>query len=272
MPGLERELAADQVELVALRVGQGVVGVVGGPVRAGVRHVLVEEERVEVVRQVVVVGDDRPVAAPAVQRPRSRASEPGPGRRADRPEPGAPQRRSRPRPAGAGADDRAGVDLGRARTGPDAAEPVLEVAVDVEVAADVGPGQPELAGAPERGDASARRERQHHGRGVRADRPRCRPRPGCGPGAHRRKRAYGARPASPRRGSSCISMPGSGGRAGRRRGSRWRSRPRSRRGRTPTSGGRRRRSRARRPRRAHRSVPSNSAACARSDRRSGSAP
>ena len=67
LAGLQAELAADQIELVALRVGERVVRGVARPVGAGVRHPRVEHERVEVVGQVVVVGDRRAVAQLGVQ-------------------------------------------------------------------------------------------------------------------------------------------------------------------------------------------------------------
>ncbi len=52
LAGLQAQLAADHFELVALRLGDVVVPV--GVVGAGVDHLGVEEERVELVRQVVV--------------------------------------------------------------------------------------------------------------------------------------------------------------------------------------------------------------------------
>ena len=64
---VEPQLAADEVELVALRVLQGVRRVVAREVRAGVSHVRVEDERVEVVGEVVVVGDRVLVTPPRVQ-------------------------------------------------------------------------------------------------------------------------------------------------------------------------------------------------------------
>ena len=63
----EADLAADQLELVALRVLDGVRGVVRPPVPARVGHVRVEDQRVELVGEVVVVVDRLAVAAAAVQ-------------------------------------------------------------------------------------------------------------------------------------------------------------------------------------------------------------
>ena len=62
---------------------------------------------------------------------------------------------------------------------PHAAEAVEQVALDVDLAGDVGLGQPELAGAahqPAQGGGVA----DDDGRARRRGRPRCRPRPGAG--------------------------------------------------------------------------------------------
>ena len=64
-PRLQPQLSAHEVELVVLRLLELAVGV--AVVRAGVDHERVEEERVELVRDVVVVRDRLRVAAcPAV--------------------------------------------------------------------------------------------------------------------------------------------------------------------------------------------------------------
>ena len=55
LTGLQAQLAADEVELVRLRLLELAVGI--AIVRAGVDHERVEEECIEVVRHVVVVGD-----------------------------------------------------------------------------------------------------------------------------------------------------------------------------------------------------------------------
>ena len=71
-----------------------------------------------------------------------------------------------------------------------------------------------------------------------------------------------------RPGATPSAVAPSRARSGRRRGSRWRSPPRSTRGRSPTCAGTWRRSRARRPRRrARRTAPATRAASARSRRR-----
>jgi hypothetical protein len=62
---LEAELGADEVELGALRVLERGVG--RGVVAAAVGHLRLEDEGVELVGEVVVVADRRPVAGQAVQ-------------------------------------------------------------------------------------------------------------------------------------------------------------------------------------------------------------
>ncbi len=54
--GLQPQLAADHVELVELRAGEIVVPV-GLKIRAGIDHLGVEEEPIEGVRHVVMIGD-----------------------------------------------------------------------------------------------------------------------------------------------------------------------------------------------------------------------
>ena len=70
--GPEVELAADQVELRVLGRLDGLVGVVA-VVGARVGHRRVEDQRVELVRQVVVVADRPPVAAAGCAAVRARA-------------------------------------------------------------------------------------------------------------------------------------------------------------------------------------------------------
>src|SRR5579875_767145 len=65
----EAELAADHAELVALRVGEAVAGVVPCPVRTGIGHGRVEDELVERHGDVVVPGDHRLVPRAAVRPP-----------------------------------------------------------------------------------------------------------------------------------------------------------------------------------------------------------
>ena len=140
-------------------------------------------ERVEVVRQVVVVGDDGPVAVRGCAADRGCAP-PTPGGRGG--SPNTPSRAAVP----------SAVDRSRALDAapasplagerPHPAEAVGEVAVDVEVAGDVGPGQPELVGAPEQAAQRARRLRSTTTGRVQRARPRCRPRRGARRGGRRR--------------------------------------------------------------------------------------
>ncbi len=70
LAGLEAQLPADHVELVAL--GAIDVAMLLGEVAAGVDHLLVEEEPVEIVRDVVVIGDIGLVGGRIADRARSR--------------------------------------------------------------------------------------------------------------------------------------------------------------------------------------------------------
>ena len=65
--GTEAQLAAHELELVALGVLDGVARVVRAPVAARVGQVRVEDQLVELVGEVVVVGDGLAVAPEAVQ-------------------------------------------------------------------------------------------------------------------------------------------------------------------------------------------------------------
>ena len=117
---------------------------------------LVEDQLVEVVRQVVVVGDHGPVPAPGVQPARTRASDAGAAG-------GSPMAPSRSASAAARMRSRGRhrTDVCRSRGDcQDAAEAVGEVAVDVEVAGHVGASQAELAGAPH--EAAQRAPRADH--------------------------------------------------------------------------------------------------------------
>jgi len=69
LPGRQPQLAAHQIELVGLRVVHRVAGASRRPgeVAAGIGHVLIEQQMVEVVAQVVVVADRGLVAGLAVQ-------------------------------------------------------------------------------------------------------------------------------------------------------------------------------------------------------------
>ena len=245
-PGLEAELAADQVELVPLRVADGVRRVVGGPVPARVRHRLVEQQRVEVVGEVVVVADRAPVAQLAVQpaadpglghRRRRRAAERAdPGRGPDRPE----QRRgSRPdsgQPALA-------ADLERVR------QRRTEVAGDVELAGDVGLRGTELARPPHH-PAYGVRGPQHDQRRVRRAGLGAVPRPQPDRQVAAQERPQRClqpqrqRRSSPSRPSPVETLvvigppPVAPAPAAARRGTRKRSRPASTPGRSATSAGR----------------------------------
>ena len=126
---------------------------------------LVEQERVEVVRQVVVMRDHRTVALTTVQTavdPRLRRGRAG--RRADDAEPHCVADRGQPV---TGPDVEPGAPV--ARELPHPAEAVVEVALHVEVAGHVGPGQPELARAPQQAPQGAPVAQHHH---------RCAGRPG----------------------------------------------------------------------------------------------
>ena len=209
MPGRRPSLVHTSSNFAALRVGQRyVVGAFRSVVRARVRHRLVEQQRVEVVGEVVMVCDDGSVARPAVQaavdarlrrrRARRRTEHSETRRGADR------------------LDAIARADVHGTISGPmsglapfpgerpHAAEAVAEVAVDVEVSGDVGPRQTELVRAPEQA-AQCPPVAQHHHRARRGDRPGSRPTPAA-PRAGRRPPAAGRWPraAGRRDGSSRV--------------------------------------------------------------------
>ena len=141
---LQVELAADQVELGGLRVVQRLVVV--GEVRRRVRHVLVEQQLVEVVGQVVVVRDRGAVAVAGVQAPgQPRLGRRPLRRRADRAEPG----RQRGGPHRSAATEPRTATASRPTDRPRPPQAVGEVAVDVEIAGHVRPRQPHLAWRPE---------------------------------------------------------------------------------------------------------------------------
>ena len=144
----ECQLATDEVELGALRCGEstGTVAVtvaVAGvrPVAAGVRHRVVEQQLVELVGEVVVVRDRSTVALTGVQRA-AEASLRGRRRR-----PAAERTQANHR--GHRADQPPQAGAGRAGSA-DAAQRVGQIALDVEVAGHVRPGEAELAGLPEK--------------------------------------------------------------------------------------------------------------------------
>ncbi len=152
----ETELAADQVELVALGVLHRVRGVVAGPVPAGVGHLRVEDQGVEVVRQVVVVRDRLPVTQLGVQP----AAQPRLGRRRRR---GSSDHAEVARGAQAPGQHRRREPSGRPRLAhpcPHAAEAVEQVALDLELAGHVRLREAELAG-PEHDAAQGVRGPQH---------------------------------------------------------------------------------------------------------------
>ncbi len=143
LPGLEAELATDQLQLGALRVGQGVVA--RGPVGTRVGHAGVQDELVEGGRQVVVAGDHGLVAGPAV--PAAADAELAAGRFGWRAE---DLQLSRCPGRGPGRRGQRDTTFWCVPQGaPDVAQAVGEVALEVEVAADVGAGQAELARPPE---------------------------------------------------------------------------------------------------------------------------
>lgn len=252
--GPQSELAADQLQLVALRVGGAVAGRVAGPVAAGVRHRLVEEQRVEGVGQVVVVTDRRPVAGLAVQGPAESGAGGGdrrPG--ADRAEAQGEARRPEPVREGGRRRGEATVARGAAH----GAQPVAEVGVEVDVAGDVSLGEAEFARLPQQ---PAQRSAGPHmdGGGI--------PGPGLAavPHPYPDRRRAAEEPLDQR--FDALGGPGRGAPGGglgavvvtrsprgsaavaAHRDSRSGSPLRSRRDRRSTSGGRRRRSRGRRPR------------------------
>src|ERR1700760_4619039 len=96
--GGQVKLGADQLQLVALGVGQGVARIGRGPVARRVGHPRIENELVELGRQVVVPGDHGPVAGLAVA-PAGHLELAGRGgqREADGPQPG---RRAESSPGG----------------------------------------------------------------------------------------------------------------------------------------------------------------------------
>ena len=142
--GSQTELAAHQVKLRALCRSQGaLVGRIRrrlGKVRAGVRHGLVEQQLVEVIGKVIVVRDGGAVPVAGVPAARQRRGRAG-GRRAgpEDPEPHGPGEQARV------VGDPGAVHATGAVRRPDQREPLGEVAVDVEVAADVGLREAEFA-------------------------------------------------------------------------------------------------------------------------------
>nr|BFF25101.1 hypothetical protein GCM10025732_30660 [Glycomyces mayteni] len=139
----EAELAADEVELVALGVRKRVGGRLGGPVPARVDHRGVEDEFVELVGEVVVEADDLLVAALGVQAPGDGVFEPGGvGSAAD-------ELVAQGERQGGHGGAEAGGGAGRGGGAVDAAQAVGEVAVHVDLTEDVRLGEPELAGTPQ---------------------------------------------------------------------------------------------------------------------------
>ena len=161
-PGLQPELAADQVELVALRVGHGVRRVGARPVAARVRHRRVEQQPVEVVREVVVVRDRAPVAQRGVPPPpqlRLRRGRGGPTSEHAEPGGGADRADESGR-RGPSAEAALARDRERVREG------AGEVAGHVELPGDVGLGRAELARVPEHpADGVGGAEHDHGGVG-----------------------------------------------------------------------------------------------------------
>ena len=183
LPGPQAELAADEVELVALGALQGAV--LGLPVGARVHHRGAEDELVEVVADVVVVADGAPVAcAWCAGRRRGGGSPPRGGAGGS----GGPASATSPRAAARTSGSR------RAWPRPRASSPALphqpghqveggvQVALDVQVAGDPGAGQPQFARLPQQAAQGTPVADDEGGR-RRAAPPRDRPRRGCAPGA-----------------------------------------------------------------------------------------
>lgn len=153
----QAELATDQIQLRGLRIVQRLARV--GEIGRRVRHVVVEQQPVEVVGQVVMMGDDGPIAALGVQPAgQLRLGLRGFGRQTHRPQPHHTQRRRRP---GAQSYRRTGA---RVRSGqpPGPAQTLGQVTIDIDVTCHVGPRQAELSWAPEQSTQSATRTHHQH--------------------------------------------------------------------------------------------------------------
>ena len=154
MPGLELELAADQLELGALGVLQRLGALLEQ--RAAVGHRLVQEQGEELVRDVVVVADGLGVAALGVARAGAGCSSAA----------GGGGRRWRPAARSAAAPSRSRCGEAERRRVPAAEQrdDAVEV-VDVDLAAHVGAAEPELARRAQKvADRPRRADRQ--GRAV----------------------------------------------------------------------------------------------------------
>ena len=160
---LQAELAADQLQLVPLGLGDAVavpvVGRVGPEVGAGVGHVVVEQGRVELVALVVVVADRVAVAIGAVllagehrllaRRSGTPSHDPEPQRRPRPARPVPPPRQGR----GPGPDSR-----------PDARQSLGQIALDVQLAGDVRAGEAQLVGVPQQAAHRGARPQDDDGR------------------------------------------------------------------------------------------------------------
>ncbi len=157
-PRLQPELAGHPLVLGLLGELQG--GVRRGEHRAGVGHRRPEQPLVEPVRHVVVVRDRRAVAGQGVQPP------PRPGllgrQRHPVPQPEAEELAGDGRLLGPGDPVQRGVGQGP--------QGRVERAADLELAGDVGPGQPERARC--RGEVGQRPRRPHVDRDLGVRRPR----------------------------------------------------------------------------------------------------
>jgi hypothetical protein len=141
---LEPELAAHQVELRGLCLLEGHVGAL--VVAGRVRHVPVEDQRVELVGEVVVVTDRLPVTGQAVQAPADPGL--GAGRCGRQPQPTqVPGRAEQGREGRRGRPDSGQPTL--ADHVPDVRQRRVEVALDVDLAGHVGLRRAELARVPE---------------------------------------------------------------------------------------------------------------------------
>ena len=246
----EADLLADQVELVALRVSDAVRRVLGAPVARGVGHRGVEDQRVELVGEVVVVADRPAVAQLAVQpaaHPRLGLGQPW--RLAHRADVDGGPQRSHERSGGRAYAGEAALR----RDGPDVGQRLVEVVVHLELAGDVGLRGTELTRVPQQPAYGVPRTQLHErsidGACLGAV-PRAQPdrQVAADERAQRRLEPVGdARLLSParptRRCSVVVIRPPGRGSAAARRCSPRRNRRASSRGRSATSARRLRRSR-----------------------------
>ncbi len=179
----QTELAADEFELVVLGLLQG--GVRGGPVGARVDHRRAEDDLVEVVADVVVVADGALVGALGVQVVGS--ADLLAGRRGWPRQPGDPHQAACGGPY-LGVPQHLHQAAGVLPALPDQlrheVEGGVQVPLDVQVAGDPGPREPQLPRFPQQ---AAHGAAVAHDQGGRVRRPRLRTVPGAD--AHRQRRS-----------------------------------------------------------------------------------